>query len=181
MYLQWSLVPFSSFFSRDAFCELISNSDQKIKRIPKYRDVNFERIKRIKDPYLDYNELLCEWVSNKSWVYKTTLPNIVDYDGEEEENANKTISLVFQGLDTFARVKLNGIVIHESNNMFIPCRIDVTERYRRGRDERNILEIAFDSATRRAREIKDAHPEHRWVGYNGDMARLAVRKAQYHW
>lgn len=120
-------------------------------------------------------------MSEKSWIYKTNLPNIVDYDGEGEESTKRNISLVFQGLDTFARVKLNGVVIHESDNMFIPCRIDVTERYRHGKDERNILEIVFDSAARRAREIKDAHSEHRWVGYNGDMARLAARKAQYHW
>ena len=131
-------------------------------------------------------------MAEQSWIYKTTLPDIIDHDvgkeeeeeGEQEEkNGRKssTRSLVFQGLDTFARVKLNGTVIHENDNMFIPCRIDVTEWYRRGRDQRNTLEIKFESASRRAREIKDARPEHKWVGYNGDMARLAVRKAQYHW
>lgn len=45
----------------------------------------------------------------------------------------------------------------------------------------NTLEIDFASARLEAIKIKDAHPEHRWVGFNGDMARLAVRKAQYHW
>ena len=117
-------------------------------------------------------------MAERSWIYRTILPTIIDHDVKEEK---KAISLVFEGLDTFATVRLNGNVIHESDNMYIPFRIDVTETYRRERDEKMVLEIVFDSAARRAREIKAAHPEHKWVGYNGDMARLAVRKAQYHW
>jgi beta-mannosidase len=87
--------------------------------------------------------------------------------------------LVLDGLDTFATVKLNGDIILESDNMFVPHRIDVTERLNSGNG--NILEIDFASARLRAIEIREAHPEHKWVGFNGDMSRLAVRKAQYHW
>jgi beta-mannosidase len=76
-------------------------------------------------------------------------------------------------------VKLNGTIILQSSNQFIPHRVDVTDRL--DYDGDNLLEIDFDSAFQKAREIKDAHPEHKWVGFNGDMARLAVRKAQYHW
>jgi hypothetical protein len=89
------------------------------------------------------------------------------------------VVLVFEGLDTFATVRLNDQVILESDNMFVPYRIDVTERLKP--DSPNELEIVFGSARLRAIEIKDSHPEHKWVGFNGDMARLAVRKAQYHW
>ena len=87
--------------------------------------------------------------------------------------------LVFDGLDTFAIVRLNGDTILRSDNMFIPHRIDVTEKVRR-RSE-NMLELEFAPALLEARKIKDAHPEHKWVGFNGEMSRLAVRKAQYHW
>lgn len=87
--------------------------------------------------------------------------------------------LAFDGLDTFATVKLNGETILESDNMWIMHRVDVT-RLMEVRDA-NMLEIDFKSALLEARRIKDAHPEHKWVGFNGDMARLAVRKAQYHW
>lgn len=87
--------------------------------------------------------------------------------------------LAFDGLDTFATVRLNGKTIHTSDNMFIPYRIDITNDLQHRAD--NTVEIDFASARLRAREIKDAHPEHTWVGFNGDMARLAVRKAQYHW
>ena len=87
--------------------------------------------------------------------------------------------LAFDGLDTFANVKLNGKTILESNNMWIMHRVDVTQQLEEGKE--NVLEIEFKPALLEARKIKDAHPEHKWVGFNGDMARLAVRKAQYHW
>lgn len=70
-------------------------------------------------------------------------------------------------------------MILKSDNMFIPHRVDVTKQLLEKTE--NVLEIEFASALLQARKIKDAHPEHKWVGFNGDMSRLAVRKAQYHW
>ncbi|KAF1995734.1 glycoside hydrolase family 2 protein [Amniculicola lignicola CBS 123094] len=127
----------------------------------------------IPDPFLGFNELEAEWVADKEWTYKVTLPDVgVPQDG--------TVTvLAFDGLDTFATVTLNGEVILESDNMFVPHRVDVTQKLKAGSE--NLLAIAFASARLRAIEIKDAHPEHTWVGFNGDMSRLAVRKAQYHW
>jgi len=86
--------------------------------------------------------------------------------------------LAFDGLDTFATVKLDGETILESDNMFIYHRVDVTEKLKTGTG--SVLEIDFKPALAEAQKVKDAHPEHKWVGFNGDMARLAVRKAQYH-
>ncbi|KAJ9655174.1 hypothetical protein H2201_008865 [Coniosporium apollinis] len=127
----------------------------------------------IPDPFIGFNELECEWVADQSWTYRTELPELI------EPQDGSVIVLAFDGLDTFAIVKLNGEVILTSDNMFVPHRKDVTNRMRYGKE--NILEIDFASARLRAIEIKKAHPEHKWVGFNGDMARLAVRKAQYHW
>lgn len=76
-------------------------------------------------------------------------------------------------------MKLDGKVILESDNMWIMHRVDVTNFV--SPDKECVMEIDFKSALLEARKIKDAHPEHKWVGFNGDMARLAVRKAQYHW
>jgi beta-mannosidase len=87
--------------------------------------------------------------------------------------------LAFDGLDTFANVKLNGETILESDNMFIPYRLDITKRLEVRAN--NYLEINFASARLEAIKLKEQYPDHKWVGFNGDMARLAVRKAQYHW
>jgi beta-mannosidase len=86
--------------------------------------------------------------------------------------------LALDGLDTFATVKLDGKTILESDNMFIYHRVDVTGKLKAGTG--SVLEIDFKPVLAEAQKVKDAHPEHKWVGFNGDMARLAVRKAQYH-
>jgi beta-mannosidase len=124
---------------------------------------------------LGFNELAAEWVADKSWTYRVTLPS-VPY-GQE----GTVTVLAFDGLDTFATVKLNGEVILESDNMFVPHRIEVGQRLTPKGAGANVLEIDFKSARLEALKIKEAYPEHTWVGFNGDMSRLAVRKAQYHW
>ncbi|KXT05308.1 hypothetical protein AC578_11038 [Pseudocercospora eumusae] len=129
--------------------------------------------KKIEDPFLGFNELQCEWVGEKSWTYKVHIP------APPKADAGTRHVLAFDGLDTFATVKLDGKTILESDNMWIMHRVDVTEVLRLDVDM--TLEIEFKSAMLEARKIKDARPEHRWVGFNGDMARLAARKAQYHW
>lgn len=122
---------------------------------------------------MGFNELEAEWVADKTWTYKVKLPDV-----GPPENGAVTV-LAFDGLDTFATVKLNGDVILRSDNMFVPHRVDVTGKLKVGSS--NVLEIDFASARLEAIKIREAHPEHTWVGFNGDMSRLAVRKAQYHW
>ncbi|RAR07786.1 glycoside hydrolase family 2 protein [Stemphylium lycopersici] len=128
---------------------------------------------KIPDPFLGFNELKAEWVADKVWKYKVELPEV------PEAKEGIVHVLAFDGLDTFATVKLNGGTILESDNMFVPHRIDVTKKLESGK--KNTLEIDFASARLEAIKIKESHPEHKWLGFNGDMARLAVRKAQYHW
>lgn len=128
---------------------------------------------RIPDPFLGFNELEAEWVADKAWTYKVELPSV-----SEAKDGTLNV-LAFDGLDTFANVKLNGETILESDNMFVLHRIDVSKKLKGG--SKNILTVDFASARLEAIKIKDQHPEHKWVGFNGDMARLAVRKAQYHW
>ena len=88
------------------------------------------------------------------------------------------VVLAFDGLDTFADVRLNGRTILKSDNMFLRHRIDITHAIQADSNE---LEIEFDSALLRARDIEKQHPDHKYVCFNGDPARLAVRKAQCHW
>lgn len=59
--------------------------------------------------------------------------------------------------------------------MFLSLRVNITNRLQ----DQNRLEIDFGSALLKAREIRAAHPEHKWEGFNADLSRLAVRKAQY--
>lgn len=125
----------------------------------------------ITDPFIGKNENDCQWVGEAAWTYQTT------FDGPKINSGAKAV-LAFDGLDTFARVSLNGKVILETDNMFIPKRVDVTGELKEGE---NKLSITFDSAYLRGWKRVEEHPKHEWGCWNGDNSRLAVRKAQYHW
>ncbi|EFQ92681.1 hypothetical protein P3342_006437 [Pyrenophora teres f. teres] len=144
-----------------------------VKKVPTNVHLDLIEAGKIPDPFLGFNELRAEWVADKAWTYKVGLPQV------QEAKEGTTHVLAFDGLDTFATVRINGETILESDNMFIPHRLDVTKKLSFG--EKNVLEIEFASARLEAIKIKEKHPEHKWVGFNGDMSRLAVRKAQYHW
>ncbi len=124
------------------------------------------------DPFFNFNELDIGWVGTKSWIYRTRfyIPPL--------DSHSKAV-LVFEGLDTFALVRLDGKVILSSENMYISHRVDVTNFCKP--TAQHELEIEFDSALVKARQIKRSHADHKWTCFNGDPARLAVRKAQYHW
>ena len=85
--------------------------------------------------------------------------------------------LAFDGLDTVADVRLDGHTILHSDNMFLPHRADVTELMKR--DSVYTLDICFEPALAHGKEVKAQHPDHKYICFNGDSARLAVRKAQY--
>ncbi|KAH7406878.1 glycoside hydrolase superfamily [Phaeosphaeria sp. MPI-PUGE-AT-0046c] len=144
-----------------------------VKRVPTNVHLDLIEHGKIPDPFLGFNELEAEWVADEAWTYKVELPPV------SEARDGIVHVLAFDGLDTFANVKINGETILESDNMFVPHRADVSKKLKAG--SKNILTIDFASARLEAIKIKDQHPEHKWVGFNGDMARLAVRKAQYHW
>ncbi|PNY29687.1 Beta-mannosidase B [Tolypocladium capitatum] len=127
----------------------------------------------IPDPNVGKNELDVQWVGETAWVYRTTFPTPPDLRG-----AARAV-LAFDGLDTFAAVVLNGEAILQTENMFVPERVDVTGALKG--DGENELVITFDVAYSRGWTIVEQHPEHRWGCWNGDVSRLAVRKSQYHW
>jgi beta-mannosidase len=111
-------------------------------------------------------------VAESSWTYKTTLKPIIIQEGE-------VATLCFGGLDTFATVYLRSENILKSDNMFHSHRVNIT-RFVRSHEPLE-LTIVFESAFKKARELKSTQQDHKWEAWNGDTARLAVRKAQFHW
>ncbi|KAK2686096.1 hypothetical protein QWA68_015365 [Fusarium oxysporum] len=142
-----------------------------VARVPTVAHIDLIDNGIIPDPFLNMNELEVEWVGETAWTYRTTF---------DSPSANsRSVYLVFEGLDTFAQVKLNDVIILESDNMFLSHRVDVTNKL--SNEGPNVLSIDFDSALLKAREIKEQYPDHRWELFNGEAGRLVVRKAQYHW
>ena len=57
---------------------------------------------KIPDPYLDENEKKVQWVETEDWDYQTT------FKVSDTELKNDQAELIFDGLDTFAEIYLNG-------------------------------------------------------------------------
>ncbi|KAH8836247.1 hypothetical protein RJ55_10012 [Drechmeria coniospora] len=141
-----------------------------VTRVPTVVHLDLINNGRIPDPFIGLNELAVEWVGEKAWTYRTSFSSPRSVDKE-------SVYLLFGGLDTIAKVKLNGTVILESDNMFLSHRIDITQNLL----DRNLLIIEFESALQRGRDLEREHREHRYVAHNGESGRIGVRKAQYHW
>ncbi|KJZ76128.1 hypothetical protein HIM_04584 [Hirsutella minnesotensis 3608] len=159
-----------------------------VSRFPTQVHLDLIHHKIIPDPFIGKNELDVQWVGERAWTYKTTFatPALKPKEGNGDSScggaavaAGSKVVLVFEGLDTFAAVVVNGKTVLRSDNMFVPERVDVTDVLRRDRD--NELAVTFDVAYSRGWEIVDKYPQHRWGCWNGDVSRLPVRKAQYHW
>lgn len=121
------------------------------------------------------NELAVQWVAEKDWVYRTTFPT-----PSSLSSSNVVTDLVFEGLDTFATVTLNGKEILTSDNMFLSHRVNVSQHL--NPSSTNILEIVFASALLKGRQLVEQHShEHRFIARQTEQGRIPVRKAQYHW
>ncbi|MDZ7261036.1 MAG: hypothetical protein ONB05_02810, partial [candidate division KSB1 bacterium] len=110
-----------------------------------------------------------QWVEEHDWWYwrQFFVP---------KEMRGDRVELVFEGLDTFATVWLNGQELGESNNMFLPAVFDVTEKIRF--DARNVLAVRLRSAVKEV-----ANQDARGLFSTTTLDRIPVRKAQmnYSW
>lgn len=88
----------------------------------------------IGDPYVDEAERELAWIGRTDWTYRTAF-TVDDAD-------RHGVDLVFDGLDTVARVSLNGVVLGETANMHRRYRFDASEAVRQGPNE---LEVFFTS------------------------------------
>ncbi|RZL30935.1 MAG: glycoside hydrolase family 2 protein, partial [Rubrivivax sp.] len=121
---------------------------------------------RMPDPFYGRNEAEVGWVAERTWAWRTAF-DVAELSPQED--------LVFDGLDTYCTVWLNGEQLFSSDNMFVPRRVDVRGLLRPGRNE---LVLRFDPPLARAREVEAVHGKR--ALWNGDSARLHARKAQYH-
>ncbi|KAI1352810.1 family 2 glycosyl hydrolase [Xylaria sp. FL0043] len=153
-----------------------SNKDSwlPVQNVPTQVHVDLLANRKIPDPFLDLNELEVRSLAEKQWIYRTKFIKPVELLSER----SATTDLVFEGLDTFATVLLNGVEILKSDNMFISHRVDVTSQVQ----QVNELEIHFDSAMLRGRKLVEEHShEHTFYVRQTEVGRVPVRKAQYNW
>lgn len=141
-------------------------------RVPGCIHTDLLRHGLIPDPFWGRNELDLQWIEERDWTYRGTFRVPVEIWAESH------IELVFEGLDTFATVTLNGAPILTVENMFHRHRVDVRTHLRRGV---NRLEIRFRSALA---EIRGTRPDFLPREFNdpvGGCARIRKQQCQFGW
>ena len=92
----------------------------------------------IEDPYYRDNELAALKLSDNDYVYETC------FDVPDEIMNRERICLVFDGLDTLAEIRLNGVLLGTADNMHRTWKYDIRECIK---NKGNCLSILFRSPT----------------------------------
>ncbi len=90
----------------------------------------------IKDPYEGNNELSQRWIEFEDWEYSTTI--IADQKLMNQAH----IELVFEGLDTYATILINGKEVLATDNMFKEWSVELKPHLNIGSNE---LKVIFHS------------------------------------
>ncbi|MEH7374593.1 beta-mannosidase [Neobacillus drentensis] len=122
--------------------------------------------KLIEDPFYGHNDLKCQWVEEKVWWYRNT------FEFNDEISKDHRYELIFEGLDTFATVYLNGVELGSTENMYISHSFEVARELKQGK---NVLAVKFDPVHV---HVKDK-VQYYWSGFS--KKRIWTRKAQSHY
>ena len=167
MFDLWKLKDFApgEGYTRKAFAEQFATDDWIDITAP--GDVHQTLIEsgRIEDPFYDRNEDKCAWIPEREWWYRLTFTS-----DEKPLRQDERFLLVFQGLDTFVTLWLNGEELGTSANMFHEAVFDVSQRLRL--DAPNTLALCFHPPLQQA----EKPPFESW-GRNTE--RVTMRKAQF--
>ncbi|XP_025839605.2 beta-mannosidase [Vulpes vulpes] len=101
----------------------------------------------IQDPYYRFNDLNYRWISLDNWTYSKNFKipfNIRNW---------QKVNLIFEGVDTVAKVLLNNVPIGKTDNMFKRYSFDITSVV----SNVNSLELRFQSPVLYAAQQSKAH------------------------
>ena len=135
-------------------------------KVPGDITIDFLNAGLIKDPYILENYKEAEWVGREDFSYVTT------FDLSKEELEKPSHILVFEGIDLFADIYLNGTLLGKTKNAFIEYRFDVSSLVK---EKGNILEVKMHSTLNAADKI---NTDGYFVTFN--KPRIFLRKPQCH-
>jgi len=90
---------------------------------------------RIEDPFYRDRELAQKWIGETAWLYRR------EFEAPAELLGRDAVLLRCDGLDTLARVRVNGREVGRADNMFRTWEFDVRSVLRAGK---NAIEVEFD-------------------------------------
>jgi beta-mannosidase len=108
--------------------------------------VHFDLLKSgvIEDPDYEMNSLKCEWVENRWWMYKTTFKI-------DKNLQNKSLTLIFKGVDYKAHFYINGEKLGFHEGMFEEVRFDISKQARF--EEENEIQALIENAPEEMAQI----------------------------
>ncbi|MCX6158767.1 MAG: glycoside hydrolase family 2 protein [Ignavibacteriae bacterium] len=124
----------------------------------------------IEDPFYRDNEKKVQWIEKEDWIYRTEFT---------VENLEEKRDLVFEGLDTYANVFINGKKVLYAENMFRGYRVkDINKYLNKGN---NVLEIIFRSPIAIEDSLAKAFYKNTGLKKLPETGRIFTRKAAYHY
>lgn len=130
----------------------------------------------IPDPYYRDNEDGLQWIGRTDWVYERT------FKVTDSFLAVRRLKLRCEGLDTLSEIRLNGILLGKTDNMFRSWEFDVKKHLRPGKNQ---IQIVFRAAVPFVEEKQSDHPMNSfnggsWIAYDG-AAYLRKQQCNFGW
>ena len=156
--------PISIEINKNWQFKALDTLDWKTATVPGNIFTDLLKHKIIEDPFIKNNEEKVQWVSEKSWEYKTTF-NLSDKTLKKEN-----IELHFEGLDTYATIYLNNSLLEQTDNAFKKFSFNIHKLA----EKENELKIIF-TKTNHQETLKEKKNPYKLPEGN----RIYTRKAQF--
>jgi len=117
---------------------LKSKSNWMTAKVPGEIHLDLIRDARLEEPLVSLNAKKSRWPEKRSWWFANSFKVSADFLKHERQQ------LVFNGLDLYSQIFLNGILIGETKNAFVPWIFDVRNIIKKGA---NTLVVRLTSGT----------------------------------
>lgn len=135
-------------------------------QVPGDITMDLHRACLVDDPYFAMNYKDIEWVARRDFTYQATIV------ADEELLQNESVCVVFDGIDVFSDVYVNGKHLGSTKNMFLQYRFEI----------RDVLHLGDNLLTVEMHSTLNAMDKIDTTGYYAifNEPRMFVRKAQCH-
>jgi beta-mannosidase len=144
-------LPFFIDISKNWQFKAVDSSDWKAATVPGNIFTDLLTHKVIEDPFVKSNEEKVQWVSKKNWEYKTT------FTLSAEILKKDNLELIFEGLNTYAKIYVNGNYQLNTDNAFKRYSISLKEIPMQASNELRIVfqnTASFENAAKLNSEYK---------------------------
>lgn len=145
---------------------LLYKDSEYVAQVPGDITMDLYRNGLVPNPYVGLNYKKTEWVARTDFVYQAVI------NADDALLKNDSINVVFDGIDLFADIFINGKYLGSTNNMFLQYRYEIRDALVKGN---NVLRVEMHSTLNAMDKIDTA-------GYYAifNQKRMFVRKAQCH-